>query len=84
MSYQNDNAPEGTACSSEVAIVTEVIYKDGSIEHPWDDKLREQIVIGQDGKPRCPYLEAKSWWASEKGKRAIKKAIDEGKAFPAN
>jgi hypothetical protein len=80
----NETAPEGTACSSEVAIVTEVIYKDGRVEHPWDDKLRKQIVIGSDGKPRCPYLEAKSWWNSDKGLRAVRKAISEGKAFPAD
>lgn len=84
MSFSNNKAPEGTACSNENTIVTRIEYKDGRVEHPWDDELRNKIVIGQDGKPRSPYLEARAFFNSDKGVAAIKKAIQEGKAFPAD
>jgi hypothetical protein len=84
MGYENDNAPEGTLASDEIVKVIKVEYKDGRVEHPYDEELRKKIVIGSDGKPRSPYWETRAFWASEKGMASVKKAIEEGKAFPAD
>jgi hypothetical protein len=75
MISENSTAPEGTKVSDEMVKVTKVEYTDGRIEHPYDEELRKKIVIGPDGKPRSPYWEARAWWNSPKGKKAIAKAL---------
>ena len=84
MRYKNEQAPEDSLASKEVVIVTEVEHKDGSIERPWDEHLRKLVRVKEDGTTYCPFDLAKSFWNSPQGKNAVKRAIQEGKAFPAD
>jgi hypothetical protein len=74
MKFTNEIAPEGSQAAKEDVKVLKVEYTDGTVEYPYDEALKKKTVVRADGTVINLFEEAKSFWKSPAGLKAIKKA----------